>query len=110
MWGAQPPPRSDLYCLGVVAHRCLADPTELCAGDASDTALLPTAIPRMPRLGKVRPDLPRGLIADVQQAVALDPDSRQKLGRGVPRAVAWRAGKDRPGAARASDDPCVSSK
>jgi serine/threonine protein kinase len=77
LWGGQPTPRSDLYCLGVVAYRCLAGPTELCAGDAGATALLPTAIPRMPRLGKVRPDLPPGLVAAVQQAVAFDPDSRQ---------------------------------
>ena len=77
LWGAQPTPRSDLYCLGVVAYRCLAGPTELCAGDAGATALLPTAIPAMPHLGTVRPDLPRGLVAAVQQAVAPDPDSRQ---------------------------------
>ena len=31
----------------------------------------------MPRLAEFRPDLPRGLIAAVQQAVALEPDSRQ---------------------------------
>ena len=77
LWGAEPTPRSDLYCLGVVAYRCLAGPTGLRAADPGATAPLPTAIPRMPRLGEVRPDLPRGLVAAVQQAVALDPDSRQ---------------------------------
>ena len=77
LWGAEPTQRSDLYCLGVVAYRCLAGPTELCAGAAGATTPLPTAMPRMPRLGNVRPDLPRGLVAAVQRAIALDPDSRQ---------------------------------
>ena len=77
LWGAEPTPRSDLYCLGVVAYRFLVGPTGLRGADSGATALLPTATPRMPRLGTVRPDLPRGLVAAVQRAVALDPDSRQ---------------------------------
>lgn len=77
LWGAEPTPRSDLYGLGVAAYGFLAGPTGSRGAGATATALLPTATPRRPRLAKVRPDLPRGPLAAVQQAVALDPDSRQ---------------------------------
>lgn len=77
LWGAEPTPRSDLYCLGVVAYQFLVGPTGWCAGDAGGTAPLATASPWMPPLAEVRPDLPRGLLAAVEQAVALEPHSRQ---------------------------------
>ncbi len=77
LWGAEPTPQSDLYCLGILAYRFLAGPTASRDGEADATAMLPTAVPRMPRLGELRPDLPRGVIAAVQQAVALEPDARQ---------------------------------
>ena len=77
LWGAEPTARSDLYCLGAVAYRFLAGPTRLPAGDAGATAPLATAVRPMRPLAEVRPDLPRGLVAAVQQAVAIEPDSRQ---------------------------------
>ena len=77
LWGGAPTPRSDLYCLGIVAYLFLAGPTESGAGDAGATISLATAVPRLPALGELRPSLPRGVVAAVQKAVALDPDSRQ---------------------------------
>ena len=78
LWGSEPTPRSDLYCLGVVAYRFLAGPTRLSAGDADATAPLMTAARPLPPLAEVCPDLPRGLAAAVQRAVAFEPDSRQE--------------------------------
>lgn len=78
LWGSEPTPRSDLYCLGVVAYRLLAGPTRLSAGDADATAPLLTAARPIPPLAEVCPDLPRGLAGAVQRAIALVPDSRQE--------------------------------
>jgi serine/threonine-protein kinase len=76
LWGDKPTPRSDLYSLGVVAYRLLAGPPGF-RPRARATSPLATAAPRMPPLAEARPDLPRGLIAAVQQAMALEVDSRQ---------------------------------
>ena len=78
LWGSEPTPRSDLYCLGAVAYRFLAGPTRLSAGDADATAPLMTAARPLPPLAEVCPELPRGLAGAVQRAVALEPDSRQE--------------------------------
>jgi serine/threonine protein kinase len=75
--GDQPTPRSDLYSLGVVAYRLLAGPPEFRLRGGRATSPLATAAPRMQPLAEARPDLPRGLIAAVQQAMALEVDSRQ---------------------------------
>jgi eukaryotic-like serine/threonine-protein kinase len=75
--GARPSPRSDLYSLGVVAHRLLTGPSRVRTSDPDPTAPMATAAPRIPPLGEARPDLSRGLIAAVQQALAHDPDVRQ---------------------------------
>jgi len=75
LWGYEATPRSDLFCLGVVAYRFLAGPTS--AGDADATAPLMTAARPLPPLADVRSDLPRGLVAAVQRAVSVEPDSRQ---------------------------------
>ena len=78
LWGSEPTPRSDLYCLGAVAYRFLAGPTRLSAGDADATAPLMTAARPRPPLAEVCPDLPRGLAGAVQRALAFEPDSRQE--------------------------------
>lgn len=84
--GAVPTPRSDLYCLGVVAYRLLAGPAGLRIGDAGATHPLPTAAPRMPRLrGPPRPSawVDRGCSAGRCPSAGLPAG----LGRGVPRPV-----------------------
>lgn len=75
--GAGPSPRSDIYSVGVVAYRLLAGRPGVRPRDPRATALAATALPRMPALGDVRPDLPRRLIESVEQAVARDPGARQ---------------------------------
>jgi eukaryotic-like serine/threonine-protein kinase len=75
--GALPTPRSDLYSLGVAAYQLLAGPRRARPRDAQCTAPMATAAPRMPPLGKLCPDLPRGLTDAVQRAMASDPARRQ---------------------------------
>jgi eukaryotic-like serine/threonine-protein kinase len=76
--GALPTPRSDLYSLGVAAYRLLAGPKRARPRDAQSTAPMATGTPRMPPLGKLCPDLPRGLTDAVQRAMASDPARRQR--------------------------------
>jgi serine/threonine-protein kinase len=75
--GASASPRSDLYSLGVVAYRLLAGRSGGGGGDAHATAPQATSAPRMAPLADARPDLPPGVIAAVQQALAHDPVARQ---------------------------------
>jgi serine/threonine-protein kinase len=75
--GARPSPRSDLYSLGVVTYRLLTGPSPARSADPDATAPTATAGPPMPPLGEVRPDLARGLVEAVAQALAHDPDARQ---------------------------------
>jgi len=77
-WGGQPTPQSDLYGLGVVAYRLLGGAATAQTGDPRATTPLPTAAPRLLPLAQLRPDLPRHMVMAVQQAVALEPDSRQE--------------------------------
>ena len=77
LWGNKPTPRSDLYSIGVVAYRLLAGPPEFRPRGRRATSPLATAAPRMPPLAEARPDLPRGLIVAVQQAMAFEVGSRQ---------------------------------
>jgi serine/threonine protein kinase len=72
--GSSPSPLSDLYSLGVVAHRLLGGLPQACAGDTTPQA---TAAPHIPPLAEARPDLPCGLIGAVHMALAPDPDARQ---------------------------------
>ena len=76
--GAVPTPRSDLYSLGVVAYRLLAGRRGARRRDPESTAPMATAAPPMPPLGKLCPDLPRGLTDAVQRAMASDPARRQR--------------------------------
>jgi serine/threonine-protein kinase len=76
--GALPTPRSDLYSLGVAAYRLLAGPRAARPRDAESTAPMATAALRMPPLGKLCADLPRGLTDAVQRAMASDPARRQR--------------------------------
>jgi serine/threonine protein kinase len=74
--GAKPSPRSDLYSLAVVAYRLLARAPATRAAAAPTTVPQPSAIPRMPPLAEVRPDLSRRVVDAVQQALARDPGAR----------------------------------
>ena len=76
--GGRPSPRSDLYALGVVAHRFLAGPTTPPPSVTGDTTPLATAAPRLQLLAELRPGLPRRLSAAVDQALSIDPDARQR--------------------------------
>jgi len=76
--GAVPTPRSDLYSLGMAAYRLLAGPRGTRPRDPVSTVPMATAAPRMPPLGKLRPDLPRGLTDAVERAMASDPARRQR--------------------------------
>ena len=60
------------------AYRLLAGPRGARPRDAESTAPMATAAPRMPPLGKLCPDLPRGLTDAVQRAMASDPARRQR--------------------------------
>jgi serine/threonine protein kinase len=75
--GGSPSPLSDLYSLGVVAHRFLAGLSRTRAGNGRATAPLATARPRIRPLAEVRPDLPYGLTDAVQKALAHEPGARQ---------------------------------
>lgn len=110
LWGAEPTPRSDLYCLGAVAYGFLVGPTRLRHDDVGATAPMATAALPMPPLAEFRADLPRCLVAAVAQAVALEPDSRQDsvaefraqlIGKQRELSRAPRAGATFPGSARA---------
>jgi eukaryotic-like serine/threonine-protein kinase len=74
--GCRPSPQSDLYALGVVAHRFLAGSAPRRARATDDTAALVTAAPRLRPLAELRPGLPRRLAEAVDQAFAIDPDAR----------------------------------
>jgi serine/threonine protein kinase len=76
--GAAPSPASDLYSLGVVAHRFLAGRPRIRSADPDATAPLPTAVtPPPPSLAEDRPDLPVGLVDAVERALDPDPAARQ---------------------------------
>ena len=70
--------QSDLYSLAVVAYRLLVAPAHPRRSDPDATLPGPTAGPRMSPLDEARPDLPRGLLAALQRALAPDPASRQQ--------------------------------
>ena len=76
--GGRPSPRSDLYALGVVAHRFLAGPTPPRPSATGDTTPLATAAPRLRQLAELRPGLPRRLSEAVDQALSVEPDARQQ--------------------------------
>jgi eukaryotic-like serine/threonine-protein kinase len=76
--GAAPSPASDLYSLGVVAHRFLVGAPRVLRVDPDATAPLATAVaPPPPILAEDRPDLPVGLVEAVQRALNPDPAARQ---------------------------------
>jgi serine/threonine protein kinase len=75
--GALPTPRSDLYSLGVAAYGLLAGPRRARSRDLESTAPMATAVPQLPPLGRLCPNLPRGLTDAVQRAIASDPARRQ---------------------------------
>ena len=75
--GAKASPRSDLYSLGAVAYRLLLGP-EAPSADPGCTAPLTTAVPRRPPLAEGLPGLARGAYEAIQQALAPEPDARQK--------------------------------
>ena len=76
--GAAPSPASDLYSLGVVAHRFLAGFPRVRRADPDATAPLPTAVASPPPiLAEDRPDLPVGVVDAVQRALDPDPAARQ---------------------------------
>lgn len=75
--GETPSPRSDVYSLGVVAHRLLAGPPRIRPAGSEGTCHLMTSALQMPPLAEVRPGLPRVLSQAVERAVSEDPDARQ---------------------------------
>ena len=76
--GAAPSPASDLYSLGVVAHRFLVGRPAVRRADPEATAPLPTAVAAPPPiLAEDRPDLPFGVVDAIQRALDPDPAARQ---------------------------------
>jgi serine/threonine protein kinase len=75
--GAGSSPQSDLYSLAVVAYRLLGGPAPVPRGEPDATAPRAAAIPRLPPLADVRPDLPRGLTDAVDRALSHDRAARQ---------------------------------
>src|SRR3954471_3413797 len=76
--GANRSAQSDLYSLAVAAHRLLVGPPDARSGAADATVPGPTAGPRMAPLAERPPDLPHGLVAAVERALAADPAARQE--------------------------------
>jgi serine/threonine-protein kinase len=68
--------RIDVYALGVIVFRCLAGkkPFEM-DGSILDFILIVTKAPR-PSLRALAPELPRGIDAWVERALAIDPEAR----------------------------------
>jgi eukaryotic-like serine/threonine-protein kinase len=75
--GAGATPSSDLYSLAAVAHRLLAGHRGFRPRDPRATAPLASAAVPFPPLARMRPDLPGGVVAAVQRAMADEPRERQ---------------------------------
>jgi serine/threonine-protein kinase len=74
--GASPSRASDLYALGVVAHRLLAGSTRGRPADPDATTPLATAALPVPALADAPADVPGGVLAAVRRALEHDPDAR----------------------------------
>ena len=109
LWGAEPTPLSDLYCLGIVAYRFLAGPTASRDGEADATAMLPTAVAAdaTPRRATARssPRSDSGRSAGRRARAGRPPG----LGRRVPCPIGRQAQAPRFGARPRSDGSRISS-